>query len=70
MSNLTEKQKQYLRDVVKLGDELADPFGQCQSDLAAVCEMGSTISYQLEQAFPFLIEEMGCSNLFEAKATK
>jgi len=56
--HLTDKQKQLLRDVVKLGSELADPFGQWQDDLAAVCEMGETISYQLEQAFPFLIEEI------------
>ena len=56
--DLTDKQKQILRDVTKLGNELADPFGQWQEDLAAVPEMGETISYLLEQAFPFLIEEI------------
>lgn len=57
-AHLTDKQKQMLRDVTKLGNELADPFGQWQEDLAAVPEMGGTISYLLEQAFPFLIEEV------------
>ena len=57
-AHLTDKQKQMLRDVTKLGNELADPFGQWQEDLAAVPEMGETISYLLEQAFPFLIKEV------------
>ena len=54
---LTDKQKQLLRDVWKLGNYLADRFGEWQDDLAAVIETGEMISYQLDQAFPFLTEE-------------
>jgi hypothetical protein len=54
---LTDKQKQLLRDVWKLGNYLADPFGEWQDDLAAVIETGEMISYQLDQAFPFLTGE-------------
>ena len=53
---LTERQKQYLRDVRENGEGLADPDGDWQHDLAAVCETGSMIVYLLEQAFPFLAE--------------
>ena len=53
---LTERQKQYLRDVKENGEGLADPDGDWQHDLAAVCETGSMIVYLLEQAFPFLAE--------------
>ena len=55
---LTDKQKQMLRDVKENGEGLADPDGGWQHDLAAVCETGSMIVYLLEQAFPFLIEEI------------
>lgn len=56
MSELTEQQKQFLRDAKENGEGLADPEGGWQHDLAAVCETGSMIVYLLEAAFPFLKE--------------
>ena len=54
--HLTEEQKRHLKDAVENAEALADPDGEWQHDLAAVCGTGSMIAWQLAQAFPFLDE--------------
>ena len=54
--HLTKEQIRHLRDAVENAEGLADPDGEWQHDLAAVCGTGSMIAWQLAQAFPFLDE--------------
>jgi hypothetical protein len=54
--HLTKEQIRHLRDAVENAEGLADPDGEWQHDLAAVCGTGSMIAWQLAQAFPFLNE--------------
>ena len=56
MDDLTKRQIRHLRDAVENAEALADPDGEWQHDLAAVCGTGSMIAWQLAQAFPFLDE--------------
>ena len=56
MSNLTKEQIRHIRDAIENAEGLADPDGEWQHDLAAVCGTGSMIAWQLAQAFPFLDE--------------
>jgi len=53
---LTKDQKRNLQHVYENAQALADPDGWWQDDLAAVVESGSMMVWQLEQAFPFLME--------------
>ena len=55
---LTKDQKRNLQHVHDNAKALADPDGWWQDDLAAVVESGSMMAWQLEQAFPFLMEEV------------
>ena len=54
--HLTKEQIRHLRDAVENAEGLADPDGEWQHDLSAVCGAGSMIAWQLAQAFPFLDE--------------
>lgn len=54
---LTGTQIKHLKDAVENAEALADPDGEWQHDLAAVCRTGSMIAWQLRQAFPFLKED-------------
>ena len=56
MSDLTKQQIRHLKDAIENAEGLADPDGDWQHDLAAVCGTGSMIAWQLVQAFPFLDE--------------
>ena len=53
---LTKDQKRNLQRVHENAQALADPDGGWQDDLAAVVDSGETMVWQLEQAFPFLME--------------
>ena len=56
MTDLTKQQIRHLKDAIENAEGLADPDGEWQHDLAAVCGAGSMIAWQLSQAFPFLDE--------------
>ena len=51
---LTEEQKTNIKFAHENAESLADPDGDWQHDLAAVCETGSMIAWRLTQVFPFL----------------
>ena len=54
--SLTKQQIRHVKDAIENAEGLADPDGEWQHDLAAVCGTGSMIAWQLAQAFPFLTE--------------